>query len=105
MTLKEAEPLVHDVLNVFMCTGFSLDAHQNFMKASPVRPCDFIDFFAGIDLLAGLSTCPGGDCGAKHSSDTADCYPLVIEVFDPAPDTLQGWKQPTLAPYDRSHAA
>ena len=29
---------VHDVLNVFMCTGFTRDTHQYFMKASPVRP-------------------------------------------------------------------
>ena len=27
---------VHDVLNVFMCTGFTKDTHQYFMKASPV---------------------------------------------------------------------
>ena len=103
MALNEAEPLVHDVLNVFMCTGFSLDTHQYFMKASPVRPGDYLEFFAEIDLLAGLSTCPGGDCGTKHSSDTAACHPLVIEVFDPAPGALQGWKQPEPAPYDGSH--
>ena len=32
---------VHDVLNVFMCTGFTRDTGQYFMKASPVRPGDF----------------------------------------------------------------
>src|SRR3981081_4570505 len=32
---------IHDVLNVFMCTGFTQDTHQYFMKASPVRPGDF----------------------------------------------------------------
>ncbi len=45
---------VHDVLNVFMCTGFTRDTHQYFMKASPVRPGDFIEFFAEIDLLGAL---------------------------------------------------
>ncbi|MEF9604483.1 urea carboxylase-associated family protein, partial [Paracoccus sp. PXZ] len=40
----EAEPLVHDVLNVFMCTGFTRDTGQYFMKASPVRPGDYIEF-------------------------------------------------------------
>jgi uncharacterized protein YcgI (DUF1989 family) len=39
------------------------------MKASPVRPGDFIEFLAEIDLLGTLSTCPGGDCSAEHSSD------------------------------------
>ena len=55
---------MHDVLNVFMCTGFTRDTHQYFMKASPVRPGDFIEFFAEIDLLGALSACPGGDCSA-----------------------------------------
>lgn len=79
----EAEPLVHDVMNVFMCTGFLAPTYQYFMKASPVRPGDYIEFFAEIDLLVGLSACPGGDCGAEHSSDVAACYPLQIDVFTP----------------------
>ena len=78
----KAEPLVHDVLNVFMCTGFTKDTHQYFMKASPVRPGDFIEFFAETDLLCGLSACPGGDCSSEHSSDSAMCHPLLVEVFD-----------------------
>ena len=64
---REVEHLVHDVLNVFMCTGFTRDTHQYFMKASPVRPGDFIEFFAEIDLLGALSACPGGDCSGTHS--------------------------------------
>ena len=79
---KKAEPLIHDVLNVFMCTGFTKDTHQYFMKASPVRPGDFIEFFAETDLLCGLSACPGGDCSSEHSSDSAMCHPLLVEVFD-----------------------
>jgi uncharacterized protein YcgI (DUF1989 family) len=80
----KAELLVHDVLNVFMCTGFTRDTHQYFMKASPVRPGDYIEFHAEMDLLAGLSACPGGDCGATHSSDIAACYPLKVEILRPA---------------------
>jgi hypothetical protein len=83
LSLAEAEPHVHDVLNVFMCTGFSRDTGQYFMKASPVRPGDYLEFFAEIDLLGGLSACPGGDCGDEHSSDTAACHPLLVEVFKP----------------------
>ena len=77
----EAENLVHDVLNVFMCTGFTHDTHQYFMKASPVRPGDFLEFYAEIDLLGVLSACPGGDCSAEHSSDTAQCHPLIVSIF------------------------
>ncbi|QRZ13468.1 DUF1989 domain-containing protein [Paracoccus methylovorus] len=80
----EAEPLVHDVLNVFMCTGFTRDTGQYFMKASPVRPGDYIEFFAEIDLIGGLSACPGGDCGSAHSSDAAACHPLLVEIYAPA---------------------
>ena len=81
LPLAEAETYVHDVLNVFMCTGFTLDTHQYFMKASPVRPGDYLELFAEMDLLVGLSACPGGDCGQEHSSDTSQCYPLLIEVL------------------------
>lgn len=84
LPVAEAEPLVHDVLNVFMCTGFDRETGQYLMKASPVRPGDFIEFYAEIDLIAGLSACPGGDCGAEHSSDAARCHPLQVEVLRPA---------------------
>ncbi|MBV2184593.1 MAG: DUF1989 domain-containing protein [Rhizobium sp.] len=94
LSFAKAEPFVHDVLNVFMCTGFTADTHQYFMKASPVRPGDFIEFFAEIDLLGGLSACPGGDCSAKHSSDVAACYPLKVEIFRPDMDLLKAWPFP-----------
>ncbi len=78
---REAEMHVHDVLNVFMCTGFIRDTGQYFMKATPARPGDFIEFHAEINLLAALSACPGGDCSSEHSSDTASCYPLLVEIY------------------------
>jgi hypothetical protein len=105
MPLAEAEPHIHDVMNVFMCTGFTRDSHQYFMKASPVRPGDFIEFFAEMDLLAGLSACPGGDCGASHSSDTAPCHPLKIEVYRSRPEDLAGWQPAKPNGYSRSHGA
>jgi uncharacterized protein YcgI (DUF1989 family) len=95
--------LVHDVLNVFMCTGFTLDTHQYFMKASPVRPGDFLELFAEIDLLGALSTCPGGDCSTSHSSEAAICYPLLVEIFKPAADALQEWQSPAVNAYSRRH--
>ncbi|CUH54304.1 urea carboxylase-associated family protein [Shimia marina] len=103
MSLTEAEPYVHDVLNVFMCTGFTRDTGQYFMKASPVRPGDYLEAFAEIPLLGALSACPGGDCSAEHSSDTAACYPLLVEVFAPEEGALEGWVSPTVNGYDRSH--
>ena len=83
LPLAQAETHVHDVLNVFMCTGFSRNTGQYFMKASPVRQGDYLEFFAEIDLLGALSACPGGDCSSEHSSDQAACHPLLVEVFRP----------------------
>ncbi|MEY1554533.1 urea carboxylase-associated family protein [Yoonia sp. R2331] len=101
LSLDAAEVHVHDVLNVFMCTGFTRDTGQYFMKASPVRPGDYLELLAEIDLLAVLSACPGGDCSSEHSSDTAPCHPLRMEVLRPA--ALTTWDSPPVNGYDRSH--
>jgi len=93
LTRAAVEPHVHDVLNVFMCTGFDRSGGRYVMKASPVRPGDFIEFFAEMDLLAALSACPGGDCGSEHSSDAASCHPLEVEIFRPAA-APSGWSEP-----------
>ena len=102
LPLHAAEFAVHDVLNVFMCTGFTRDTGQYFMKASPVRPGDYLEFFAEIDLVGGLSACPGGDCSTLHSSDQAACYPLLVEVFAPLSPPA-GWAAPQANGYNRSH--
>lgn len=101
LPLHEAESHVHDVLNVFMCTGFD-GAGRYFMKASPVRPGDHLDLLAEIDLLAVLSACPGGDCGAEHSSDRAPCFPLEMEILAPEGPVAE---PPARSGYDRSHGA
>jgi uncharacterized protein YcgI (DUF1989 family) len=103
LPLHEAEAHVHDVLNVFMCTGFTHDKHHYFMKASPVRPGDYIEFFAEIDLLGALSACPGGDCSTEHSSDAATCYPLRVEIHCPDPNALVDWVPLEPSAYSRGH--
>jgi uncharacterized protein YcgI (DUF1989 family) len=105
LPLLEAERHIHDVLNVFMCTGFTRDTHRYFMKASPVRPGDFIEFFAEIDLIGALSACPGGDCATSHSDDAARCYPLRVEIHRPRDGALAGWQPPAVSAYPRSHGA
>ena len=103
LSLAEAEGHVHDVVNVFMCTGYTRDANRYFMKASPSRAGDFIELFAEIDLLAGLSACPGGDCSAGHSSDAAECHPLRVEIYRPKAEHLAGWEAPARNGYGGSH--
>ena len=103
ISFEQAEKYVHDVLNVFMCTGFTKDTHQYFMKASPVRVGDYIEFFAEIDLVAGLSACPGGDCSSSHSSDEAICYPLRVEIYECPEGDLLNWREPKISDYSGKH--
>ena len=101
--IEEAEKLVHDVLNVFMCTGFTNDTKQYFMKSSPVRPGDYLEFFAETDLLGVLSTCPGGDCGAEHSSDNVKCHPLKVSVWSAPHHFLKGLISSKISSYNGNH--
>ena len=98
---------VHDVLNVFQCTGLN-DADQYFMKTSPARPGDFFEFFAEQDLLCALSTCPGGDLSVPlwgpDARDPIDvCRPLGVEVHRPSPILTKGWSVPPTAVYRGRH--
>ena len=100
---NDAEKIVHDVLNVFMLTGFTNDTKQYFMKSSPVRPGDYLEFFADTDLLGVLSACPGGDCGSEHSSDVAKCHPLKISLWEVDQKFLEGIKLSKISSYNRDH--
>jgi uncharacterized protein len=98
---------VHDVLNVFQCTGLN-DEDRYFMKASPARPGDFLELFAEIDLLCALSTCPGGDLSVPlWGPDARDpievCRPLAVEVAQVPEMTLAGWSPPPTAAYAGGH--
>ena len=89
---------VHDVLNVFQCTGLNQD-DKYFMKACPAKIGDFLEIFAEIDLLCALSTCPGGDLSVPlwgpDARDPIDgCRPLGIEVYRREADLLEGWTSP-----------
>ena len=61
-------------------------------SASPRRPGDYLEFFAEVDLLGALSACPGGDTSCGHSDDTAKCYPLRVEVYEPN-EAPKSWLQ------------
>jgi uncharacterized protein len=98
---------VHDVLNVFQCTGLN-EEDRYFMKACPARPGDFIEFFAEIDLLCALSTCPGGDLSVPlWGPDARDpievCQPLAVEMHELDDNLLRGWKPPVPVGYRGAH--
>ncbi|RSM40581.1 urea carboxylase-associated family protein [Amycolatopsis balhimycina DSM 5908] len=98
---------VHDVLNVFQCTGLN-DDDRYFMKASPARPGDHFEFFAEVDLLCALSACPGGDLsvplwGPDARDPIGTCHPLGVEVFAPRAELLADWRPPERAAYRGLH--
>lgn len=93
----------------------------------PARPGDYWEFFAEVDVLCALSTCPGGDLSAwgwgESSSAAAAaaaasdeqpsppldmldcCRPLAVEVFDMVDrdSILKEWKSPEVAAYKGFH--
>ncbi len=98
---------VHDVLNIFQCTGLN-DDDQYFMKACPARQGDYLEFFAETDLLCALSCCPGGDLSVDLWGENArdpleTCNPLGIEVYAVEPERLEGWQPPQTAQYRGQH--
>ena len=103
LEISEAEQYIHDVLNVFMCTGFTRDTGQYFMKASPVRPGDYLEFFAEINLIVGLSACPGGDCSSEHSSSEAICHPLELEIYKNSSENNLERAEPIANSYSGAH--
>ncbi|WP_026820602.1 urea carboxylase-associated family protein [Arthrobacter castelli] len=98
---------VHDVLNVFQCTGLN-DEDRYFMKTCPAKQGDYFEFFAETDLLCALSTCPGGDLSVPmwgpDARDPIDvCHPLGIEVYRPDEELLAGWQPSGRAEYANVH--
>lgn len=98
---------VHDVLNIFQVTGLDDDGHY-FMKPSPATKGDFFEFFAEIDLLCAISTCPGGDLsvplwGPDAGDPLPTCHPLGVEVYQPTRSLLTGWCPPRPASYQGNH--
>ena len=103
--LTEAD--VHDVINIFQVTGLTAD-HRYFVKPSPAKRGDFFEFLAEIDLLCAISTCPQGDLsvaawGPDAESPSSTCHPLGVEIYQPAPELLAGWKPTLPVAYGGTH--
>lgn len=98
---------VHDVLNIFQVTGLNHES-KYFMKASPAKAGDYLEFFAEIDLLCALSTCPGGDLslemwGPNAQDPISVCRPLGVEIYDLNPELIRDWQSPQCSPYQGQH--
>ena len=98
---------VHDVLNIFQVTGLTRD-DRYFVKPSPAKQGDYFEFFAEIDLLCAISTCPHGDLSVQvWGEDVGDpidtCHPLGVEIYQPRPGLLEGWQSPPTIDYRGIH--
>jgi uncharacterized protein YcgI (DUF1989 family) len=98
---------VHDVLNIFQVTGLTAD-DRYFVKASPAKKGDFLEFFAEIDVLCAISTCPHGDLsvqmwGEEAGDPLSTCRPLGVEIWQPDPALLAGWRSPAVSDYRGDH--
>ncbi len=98
---------VHDVLNVFQVTGLT-DEGRYFVKPSPAKRGDFIEFFAEIDVLCAISVCPHGDLsvpvwGPDARDALAVCRPLGVEIWEPDQALLAGWVTPAPSGYRGGH--
>src|SRR5262249_40021658 len=94
---------VPDVLNVFQVTGLTPEGRY-FVKPSPGRKGDYLEFFAEIDVLCAISVCPHGDLSVPvWGKDAADansvCHPLGVEIWEPSPESLAGWTPPRASDY------
>jgi uncharacterized protein YcgI (DUF1989 family) len=100
---------VHDVLNVFQVTG--LDAQgRYFMEHSPATKDSYMDWFAEMDLLCALSTCPGGDLSKWGWAEEGDpmketCRGIRVEVWEikDREGVLEGWKGSEISGYRGGH--
>lgn len=98
---------VHDVLNIFQVTGLTTDGRY-YVKPSPAKRGDFFEFFAEIDLLCAISTCPHGDLsvqmwGPERGDPLTTCRPLAVELYRPASELLEGWTASRPADYRGGH--
>ncbi|MGK7222152.1 urea carboxylase-associated family protein [Kocuria flava] len=98
---------VHDVLNVFQCTGLN-DDDEYFMKTCPATPGDHFEFFAEQDLLVALSACPGGDLskpmfGPGVTDPVEICHPLDVTVYRLDDELVEGWAEPASPDYRGAH--
>ncbi|HXJ78912.1 MAG TPA: urea carboxylase-associated family protein [Candidatus Methylomirabilis sp.] len=98
---------VHDVLNVFQVTGLTADGRY-FVKPSPARKGDHLEFFAEIDVLCAISVCPHGDLsvpvwGPDAADPLATCRPLGVEIWEPPAELLTGWAPALPSDYAGGH--
>jgi len=104
--LQESD--IHDVINIFQVTGLTTESEQYFVKPCPAQKGDYFEFFAEIDLICALSTCPHGDMSkpiwGEGAVDSVEiCRPIGVEIYTLDEHLLQSWRPPAVAQYQGNH--
>ena len=68
-----------------MCTGFLQDTQQYFMKANPVRPGYYLEFFAELNLLGRSLLALEVIVVASISVTRLPVIPFELNTIDPPP--------------------
>lgn len=73
---------LHDNLNLFMKCYIDPDTSLHPVEASDAKRGDYMEFYAEMDVLIGVSLCPSGS-GRQHLSQYQyEQFPLGIEIYD-----------------------
>ena len=89
--LKEED--IHDNFMVHQKTHVDPATGRNNVIRGDSRPGDYVEFYAEIDLLVGVSACPRGDGNAAAKPGEEIVHPLGIEVYESGiqPEEFPGW--------------
>ena len=89
--------------------GHGPDARRPILRETVARQTGrLFEFFAEIDLLCAISTCPHGDLSVQvwgeDAGDPIDtCHPLGVEIYQPHAELLEGWQSPPTVDYQGIH--
>ena len=92
---------VHDVLNVFMCTGFWPTPAEYFMKASPCRRLSRVR--CRDRPLGGSRLAPRATARPSIRRTPPSVTHCTSRVLRPEPEALASWNSPAVSTADRSH--
>ena len=74
---------LHDNVNVHQKISLADPVRGGmYLAASTARAGDYVEFYAEMDLIVAVSTCPLGDGTVDPTGDLEQVRPLRIEVLD-----------------------
>jgi uncharacterized protein len=78
--LDEAD--LHDSVSLFQKSEIDLNSGKIRNAPSDARAGDYIEFYAEIDLLVAIATCPFGDGVRNPAAPHGALRPLRVELYD-----------------------